>query len=284
MRRVAVAVLVLVVLTWLSLPMVRAYVLVAARPSDPKPPGDLEVIDVTTPRGVSGWLVPANAGAPAVVLVHGFKGNREEVLPWARFIHEAGYHVVLFDTRGCGRSAGAYVGLGASEPQDISDIVAAARGFFRTDRVAVFGISLGAGAALLAAADDPAISAVVADSAWIDQDFILSRLSFLPVGPLRVPLPPYGGAAVNLMVGTDVNKARPLEAISRISPRPVLLIHSADDDNGTTPVEGARKLFAAAGEPKQLWIAPRGGHVGAINAFPEEYRGRVLAFLRNALK
>lgn len=50
------------------------------------------------------------------------------------------------------------------------------------------------------------------------------------------------------------------------------------------PVEGARKLFAAAGEPKQLWIAPRGGHVDAINVFPDEYPARVLAFLRDALR
>ena len=89
-----------------------------------------------------------------------------------------------------------------------------------------------------AAAADPSISAVVADSPWTDQDLQLSRLSFLPIGSLRVPLPPYGIAAVNALVGADVTKARPLDAIARISPRPILLIHSADDDNATTPVEG----------------------------------------------
>ena len=159
-----------------------------------------------------------------------------------------------------------------------------ARDQFGTTKVAVLGISLGAGAAILAAAADPNISAVVADSPWTDQDLQLSRLSFLPIGSLRVPLPPYGIAAVNALVGADVTKARPLDAIARISPRPILLIHSADDDNVTTPVEGSRKLFAAAGEPKNLWIAPRGGHVGAINASPVEYRARVLDFLGLALR
>jgi fermentation-respiration switch protein FrsA (DUF1100 family) len=89
---------------------------------------------------------------------------------------------------------------------------------------------------------------------------------------------------VNLLVGADVTKARPIDAIGKISPRPILLIHSADDDNATTPVDGARRLFAAAGEPKELWVAPHGGHVGAINAFPDEYRARVLAFFRDALR
>jgi pimeloyl-ACP methyl ester carboxylesterase len=284
MRRVAIAVLAVVLVGWLVLPIARAYQVVAALPSDPKPPADLVLTDLSTPHGVSGWLVHASESAPAVVLVHGFKGNREDMLPWARFLHDAGYNVALFDTRGCGRSAGAFVGLGATEPQDIIEIVAAARGIFQTDRVAVLGISLGAGAAILAAAEDPAISAVIADSAWTDQDFLLSRLSFVPLGPLRIPVLPYGGAAVSVLVGADVSKARPLDAISRIAPRPILLIHSADDDNGTTPVDGARRLFAAAGQPKQLWIAPHGGHIDAINTFPDEYRARVLAFFRDALR
>jgi pimeloyl-ACP methyl ester carboxylesterase len=256
-------------------------------------PGDLVIEDVRFHAGddselvqkgvdLAGWTIHTVHGAPAVVLVHGFKTSREEMLPWARFLHDAGFNVLLFDTRGCGKSGGSTVGLGATEPRDISLAVELARDQFGTTKVAVLGISLGAGSAILAGAKDPSISAVVADSAWTDQDFQLSRLSFLPLGPLRVPLLPYGVGAVNLFVGADVSQARPLDAIARIAPRPILLIHSADDDNATTPLEGARKLFAAAGEPKELWVAPRGGHVGAINAFPDEYRARVVAFLRAA--
>ncbi|HEV8669473.1 MAG TPA: alpha/beta fold hydrolase [Candidatus Limnocylindria bacterium] len=295
MRRAVLAVLLAVLLAWLVAPMARAYQLVAGRSSDPAAPRDLRVEDLRFKAGpdrvasglnveLAAWTIHTVHGAPAVVLVHGFKTSREEMLPWARFLHDGGFNVLLLDTRGCGRSGGSIVGLGATEPRDISLAVDAARDQFGTTRVAVLGISLGAGAAILAAADDPRISAVVADSAWTDQDFQLSRLSFLSIGPIRVPLPPYGVAAVNVLVGADVTKARPLEAIARISPRPVLLIHSADDGNATTPVDGARRLFAAAGEPKELWIAPRGGHVGAINGSPDEYRGRVLALLGSAFR
>jgi len=294
-KRVALAALLLLLAAWVLAPAARAYQLVVGRSSDPVAPQDLQVEDfrfkagadselVQTTGELAGWTIQTVHGAPAVVLVHGFKTSREEMLPWARFLHDAGYNVVLFDTRGCGKSSGSTVGLGATEPRDISLAVELARDQFGTNKVAVLGISLGAGAAILAAADDPRISAVVADSAWTDQDFQLARLSFLQLGPIRLPLPPYGTAAVNALVGADVTRARPLDAIAQISPRPILLIHSADDDNATTPVEGARKLFAAAGEPKDLWIAPRGGHVGAINASPDEYRARVLAFLGSALR
>jgi uncharacterized protein len=295
MRRVAAAVALVVVIAWLAAPLARAYQLVAGRSSEPLAPADLVVEDVRFSAGVdsellqssvelAGWTIHSVHGAPAVVLVHGFKSSREEMLPWARFLHDAGYNVLLFDTRGCGRSGGGTVGLGATEPRDISLAVELARDQFGTTKVAVLGISLGAGAAILAAASDPNISAVVADSPWTDQDLQLSRLSFLPIGSLRVPLPPYGIAAVNAIVGADVTKARPIDAIARIAPRPILLIHSADDDNATTPVDGSRRLFAAAGEPKNLWIAPRGGHVGAINASPAEYRARVLDFLGFTLR
>jgi alpha-beta hydrolase superfamily lysophospholipase len=286
--RVIAVLIVFAILAWVLLPVARAYSLVSAHHSEPSAPAGLGVADVTFESTdgmpIRAWLALAKVGAPAVVLAHGFKTSRTEMLPWAGFLHDAGYNTLLLDLRGAGRSGGGTIGLGATEPRDIVAAVQTAGETFRTDHVAVLGISLGAGAAILAAADDPRIVAVVADSAWTDQDFQLARLGGIDAGPFRIPLPPVGVLAVNAMVGADVTKARPLSAISRISPRPILIIHSADDDNATTPVEGARTLFAAAGEPKQLWIAARGGHVGAINAFPDEYRERVLAFLREALK
>ena len=287
-RRVFAVLIVLAILAWLVLPVARAYSLVSARHSDPIVPTDIGVADVgfdsTDGTPIRAWLALAKVGAPAVVLVHGFKTSRAEMLPWARILHAAGYNSLLLDLRGTGRSGGGTIGLGATETRDIVAAVQTAGEAFRTDHVAVLGISLGAGAAILAAANDPQISAVIADSAWTDQDFQLARLGVIDIGPFRLPLPPLGVLAVNAMVGADVTRARPLDAIAHISPRPILLIHSADDDNATTPLNGARELFDAAGEPKELWVAPHGGHVGAINAFPDEYRARVLAFLDAALR
>jgi alpha-beta hydrolase superfamily lysophospholipase len=287
-RRLFAVLILLGIGAWLLLPVARAYSLVSAQHSTPTVPTDIGVADVgfesTDGTPIRAWLALAKVGAPAVVLVHGFKTSRDEMLPWARFLHGAGYNALLLDLRGAGRSGGGTIGLGATETRDIVAAVQTAGEAFRTDQVAVLGISLGAGAAILAAATDPHIRAVIADSAWTDQDFQLARLSSVQAGPVRIPLLPYGVAAVNALVGADVTKARPLDAIARISPRPILLIHSADDENATTPLDGARRLFAAAGEPKQLWVAERGGHVGALNAFPAEYRARVLDFLAISLR
>ena len=168
------------------------------------PPADLAVEDLTFPGpdgALSGWLVRGRPGAPAVVLVHGFKSSREEMVGYARFLNAGGYGVLLFDTHGCGRSDGATIGLGATEPRDISAAVAAVATRTGAAKVAVLGISLGAGAAILAAAGDRAIGAVIADSAWTDQDLQLDRLSTVQLGAAAVPLPPYGPAMVSAFVG-----------------------------------------------------------------------------------
>lgn len=53
--------------------------------------------------------------------------------------------------------------------------------------------------------------------------------------------------------------------------------------NAPTPLSGERRLFAAAGQPKQEWIAPNGGHVGAPGTHTAEYEQRVLAFFARYL-
>lgn len=288
-RRAALAALVLVVLAWALAPA--GYALSAvwtspwrAAPADSQA-GGLAVQDVsfaaTDGTRLAGWLVLRSPRSPTVILVHGSKGTRVDMLPWARFLAAAGFNVLLYDSRGCGASQGWHITLGAHEPDDTLGAVAYLEG--RSDlavkRFAALGVSLGAGSVLLAAAREPHLMAVVADSTWTDQRFLIDRLDTLRLGLLAIPTLPYGPAVENALVGADLSNVSPLAAIPSIAPRAVLLIHSADDANATTPLSGERALFAAAGQPKQEWIAPSGGHVGALQAHPTEYQRTVLAFL-----
>jgi hypothetical protein len=136
---------------------------------------------------------------------------------------------------------------------------------------------------LLAAAREPALVATVADSAWADTSAQITWMNSISRPPFTLPLLPYGPALANLLVGGNVAATRPVDVISQISPRAVMLIHSADDQNSTTPLSGARRLYTAAGQQKEEWIAPHGGHVGALDAYPQEYEQRVLAFFARYL-
>lgn len=74
---------------------------------------------------------------------------------------------------------------------------------------------------------------------------------------------------------------RPVEAVGKIAPRPLLIIHGVAD--AVTPVEHARQLYAAAGELKELWVVEDAPRCGAYFADRPAYVARVAAFFARAL-
>jgi fermentation-respiration switch protein FrsA (DUF1100 family) len=286
-RVVVLAVLGPILLVWIVAPAVRAVTLVGTWPMRSAPDAataGLPARDVrfTAADGAHlvGWLALRSPDAPTIILVHGFKAARQNMLPWARYLYATGYNVLLYDSRGCGQSEGWHIDLGAGET---TDLIGAARYLqqlpdLRVKRFGALGVSLGAGTVLLAAAREPLLAAVVADSAWADEGPQLDRMGSVPVGPLAVPVLPYEPALVNALIGADLGATRPLAVVGSIAPRAVMFIHSADDTNSTTPLSGEQALYAAAGSPKSEWIAPSGGHAGALNAHPDEYQRRTLDF------
>ena len=286
MRRVAATVAALVVLGWALVPMARAFLLVQR--GAPGRPIDMPHADVvfTSEDGVplhGTYVAMANARG-TIVLVHGFKNTLADMSDYAAFLHDAGYAVFLYDSRGCGASGGTF-GVGAAEDRDVIGAVTELKSgrYPYATHLAVLGVSLGAGDAILAAARDPRIDAVIADSAWPDESVQLDRMTSLRMGPLAIPLLPYEPGLVDSAAGARLEDARPREVVAKIA-RPLLLIHSADDQNATTPLAGAEDMYSSAGDPKELWIAPRGGHAGAFAAQPDEYRRRVLTFLERAFR
>jgi pimeloyl-ACP methyl ester carboxylesterase len=75
--------------------------------------------------------------------------------------------------------------------------------------------------------------------------------------------------------GWDPVPEPPDVAAARIAPTPLLVVHG--DADPLFPVEHAHALYAAAREPKQLWIEPGFGH--AENAAPAALLARVAAWL-----
>ena len=285
----------LILLAWSLLPAIRAFTLVyngnsRAAPSNAQAArAGIPVRDISFAASdgvrLHGWLVVANPHAATIILVHGFKATRVSMLPWARFLYAAGYNVLLFDDRGCGQSDGWGIALGAREADDVIGAVRylQGRGDLTNKRYGALGVSLGAGIILLAAAREPALVAVVADSAWADERPQLDRMGSVPLGRLALPVLPYEPSLVDALTGARLEDASPQAVIGRIAPRAVFLIHSADDQNTTTPLAGEARLYAAAGQPKQQWIAPSGGHAGALAAHPAEYQQRTLSFFAQYL-
>ncbi len=225
-RRLLLIALGLVVIAWALVPAARGALLVrhGGSPFSANMSGyPAEQVSFAASDGVrlNGTLVPAPAATGTVILVHGFKSGRGEMLDWLAFLHPT-YSVLLYDGRGVGSSDGVF-GVGATEDRDILGAVdfIQRRRAAGWDRVAVLGISLGAGDAILAGARDERIRAVVADSPWIDEFVQLERMHSLPIGPVAVPLLPYEPALVDALLGGRLEDARLVTVVDKIAPRSV---------------------------------------------------------------
>jgi pimeloyl-ACP methyl ester carboxylesterase len=181
------------------------------------------------------WFIPARDGAlgPGVVLVHGWESARDRTLPMAVFLHAAGFHCLTFDVRGNGANPAERLPLSAGEFG--ADALAAFHALIEQPEVtvgAISGHSMGAIGAILAAAADPRVAAVVATSGTADpyrltrQTFRLARLPIpdpiaYPLAWLttRVYLQPRGHLVADVSAST---------AIARYD-GPVLLAHGAHD-------------------------------------------------------
>lgn len=211
-----------------------------------------------------GWLVRGDARSTAVVGVHGLGADRRNLLEQVPLFHSLGYTVLLFDCRNHGISGGDGVGPsgGVHESEDVSSAVAFLKNAGRFREVVAFGISQGAASSILAAGRDAHIDGVIAAAPFEDLAGMIAGVA-RGRGASRV------GAAIagrviawRLGAGSD----SPLEAVARIAPRPLLLIHGTDDDLISN--QSSKDLFARAREPKQLWLVEGANHWTVLSKQP----------------
>jgi fermentation-respiration switch protein FrsA (DUF1100 family) len=72
----------------------------------------------------------------------------------------------------------------------------------------------------------------------------------------------------------------PQAAVKGLAPIPFLLIHGEEDE--IVPPEHSKRLYAAAAEPKEIWVVPGAGHIQALKE--RAMRERLAAFLRRQVQ
>ena len=243
-----------------------------------------EPVTVSSRTGVqlAGRFFPG-ASRATIVLSHGYGGGQDEMLPYANFLHRAGYSVFTYDMRNRGGSGGDAITLGALEQEDLLSVVdyLAARPDVDPERIGAFGGSLGASTSILAAARDQRIKAVVADGPFADVASVVDTGFTAYIGLPAFPFSPVTVRIAEWRTGQRVADVRPVAVVGRISPRALLLIHGREDV--ALPPVNSERLYAAAGEPKELWLVPGTGHSGARGVDRTEYERRVIAFFRRYL-
>jgi fermentation-respiration switch protein FrsA (DUF1100 family) len=255
---------------------------------------------------LKGWFIPGIlpdgrlTTDRMIIVVHGTRTNRESpgdhLLQLTGELARHGLGVLSFDMRGMGESPPAPLSMGNLEQRDVLGAVDFLRAgtlpfpeLGRPRFIGGLGISMGAATLLLAAAREPAIQAVVSDSAYADAAPLLEReipkRSVAVVGRIPAAFGPSALTVARVLYGVDLFDARPVGSIARIAPRPLLLIHGAADDY--VPVSNFQQLAAAATSPATAqvttWLVPKTRHAQAFKNTGPVYVARVTAFFDAAL-
>jgi fermentation-respiration switch protein FrsA (DUF1100 family) len=244
-------------------------------PRQTRPPA--EVVRFTSADGTSltGWFVPAIG--PAKGTVAHFHGNAQNLTAHFTFVDwlpGAGFNVFTFDYRGYGASAGAAERDGMDADGVAGLRYLASRPGVETNRIVVLGQSLGCAIALAAIAEQPCrIRAVALDSPFYSYRGIArDAMNEMPV--IRWLRWPLSWAIIG-------NRRSPCNSLAHLPPMPIVIMHGTAD--GVIPVQHGRNLFAAAVEPKQLWLIEGGGHTVALLNPQAPYRRKLIEFFDAAL-
>jgi len=257
-----------------------------------------------------GWLIPGVLPGGrlttdrTLVVMHGHAGSRDDptikLLNLVGSLAHNGFAVLTFDARNSGQSAKSADGIGYFEYRDALGAVDFLRSgtlpypaLGRARVIGGWGISMGAVSMLFAAAREPAIAAVVSDSAFADvlpileRDFPKAGTKLVPaLGPIFPAFLPGMLFAANAMYGLNQYANRPVDVVARIAPRPIYFIHADHDDS--TPSSMMDELAAAASVPAnshvQSWkVANVFQHAQSYSKYPVEYVTNVTGFYNATL-
>jgi pimeloyl-ACP methyl ester carboxylesterase len=240
-------------------------------------------IILTTADGlkISGWHIEGSR-PQAIIMVHGIGSNRATVLPEAAVMAAAGYHLVLIDLRAHGLSEGSVNTYGYFEAQDVLAAVDYCLVQPGITQVGAIGTSLGGAVVARAAAQDSRLAAVVIISSYSSlpeaMDDAFDTMAVLP----RWPFAPLIVRLAEWRVGVKIGQVNSAASLAALSPRPVMIIHGTADD--LFPVRHAHVLFAAAREPKTLWLIEGLGHANPVPGREAEFAIKVGNFFERAFQ
>lgn len=173
-----------------------------------------------------GWFIRRKLAptAKTIIGLHGYPADKGNILPVIAFLAQ-NYNLLLFDFRYLGASGGRYSTIGAEETRDLQSAVA----FLRSrglKEVGVWGFSMGAAVALMAAPNLPEIKAVVSESSYAQLDLMAPVLFQIPV--MRYPLAWLTGLWARVFLGVHLKKVSPKDSAKNLNV-PVLITHSKGD-------------------------------------------------------
>jgi len=227
-----------------------------------------------------GNFLKGQSGRGVIILMHGIRGNRGAMAKHAQFLHDAGYTVLLFDFQAHGESSGRKITSGYLESMDASAAVDFARKQMPAEKIAILGASLGGAAALLA--EPPLrVDAMILEMVYPDIRRAVKNRIAIVLGNWSRVFSPLLTWQIKLRIGVSSDWFSPERRIRNLH-CPKLIIGGANDLH--TTLADTRALYAAAAEPKELWIVENAAHEDLHARAGSEYERRVLSFLDKSIR
>jgi pimeloyl-ACP methyl ester carboxylesterase len=231
------------------------------------------------PLDIAAWWIPQeNPSNKTVILIHGYADAKVGSIAWAPTWQSLGYHILAIDLRAHGETSGRFTTAGFFERHDIDQIINQLRASHpqQTQKLVLFGISLGAAVALATAALRDDISALVLECPYISfRGGTRQRITMLKI-PARSVLRPAMSIA-KLLSGADLDLIQVPQLIASAK-CPIFVIQSSDDP--FVPPADAQAIQAAINnrhDGSECWLV-ESFHLLALAADQEEYRQRLEKF------
>jgi Prolyl oligopeptidase family. len=202
--------------------------------------------------------------APTVIIAHGYRSDRIDMVPFAQYFQSLGFNVLLPDARGHGKSEGEYVGMGWHDRLDylkwIDQIIEKSG---KGSTLILYGASMGGSTVLMAGGEKlpPQVKLIIADCAYTNAyDIIAHQLEKRSLPGALLDMDSLNHT-VKTKANYDLKEASALAQVKKAKV-PIIFIHGEQDD--FVPLAMTQELYKTARTNKQLILAPHAGHMTAL--------------------
>jgi fermentation-respiration switch protein FrsA (DUF1100 family) len=214
------------------------------------------------------FVVPDGDGPfPGICKFHGIPGSSDQISGAATHLAEAGFAVLTFDFRGYRKSDGLFRFSGQIKDAKAAITHLLESGLTIDSWSGIYAASWGGAVAVCTLAEDKRIDALclrapVFDTLWFSQLPLVRTSAELlretdPTQIRGLDDPEIFEIVLENMV-EDSRVHNPMNEISKISPKSLLIVHGTDDVG--IPLAGVKRLYELASEPKDLVVVEGADH------------------------